>query len=35
MYLGWIWLAKKEETKQRRMTEAIRLLEKRQKLGLK
>jgi uncharacterized protein YdeI (YjbR/CyaY-like superfamily) len=35
MYLGWIWLAKKEETKQRRMTEAIRLLEKKQKLGLK
>ena len=35
MYLGWIWLAKKEETKQRRMREAIRLLEKRQKLGLK
>jgi uncharacterized protein YdeI (YjbR/CyaY-like superfamily) len=35
MYLGWIWVAKKEETKQRRMTEAIRLLEKKQKLGLK
>jgi uncharacterized protein YdeI (YjbR/CyaY-like superfamily) len=35
MYLGWIWVAKKEETRQRRMTEAIRLLEKKQKLGLK
>jgi uncharacterized protein YdeI (YjbR/CyaY-like superfamily) len=35
MYLGWIWLAKKEETKERRMREAIQLLEKRQKLGLK
>jgi len=35
MYLGWIWLAKKEETKERRMKEAIRLLEKGQKLGLK
>jgi len=35
MYLGWIWLAKKEETKQRRMKEAIRLLSARQKLGLK
>jgi uncharacterized protein YdeI (YjbR/CyaY-like superfamily) len=35
MYLGWIWVAKKDETKQRRMKEAIRLLSKRQKLGLK
>jgi uncharacterized protein YdeI (YjbR/CyaY-like superfamily) len=35
MYLGWIWVAKKEETKQRRMKEAIRLLENGQKLGLK
>ena len=35
MYLGWIWIAKKEETKQRRMKEAIRLLERKQKLGLK
>jgi uncharacterized protein YdeI (YjbR/CyaY-like superfamily) len=35
MYLGWIWMAKKEETKQRRMKEAIRLLENGQKLGLK
>jgi uncharacterized protein YdeI (YjbR/CyaY-like superfamily) len=35
MYLGWIWLAKKEETKQRRLKEAIRLLSAKQKLGLK
>jgi uncharacterized protein YdeI (YjbR/CyaY-like superfamily) len=35
MYLGWIWVAKKDETKQRRMKEAIRLLSKKQKLGLK
>jgi uncharacterized protein YdeI (YjbR/CyaY-like superfamily) len=35
MYLGWIWLAKKEETRERRLKEAIRLLEKGQKLGLK
>jgi uncharacterized protein YdeI (YjbR/CyaY-like superfamily) len=32
---GWIFLAKQEETKQRRMSEVIRLLEKKQKLGLK
>jgi uncharacterized protein YdeI (YjbR/CyaY-like superfamily) len=32
---GWIYLAKQEETKERRMREAIRLLEKKQKLGLK
>jgi uncharacterized protein YdeI (YjbR/CyaY-like superfamily) len=32
---GWIYLAKQEETRQRRMREAIRLLEKKQKLGLK
>jgi uncharacterized protein YdeI (YjbR/CyaY-like superfamily) len=35
MYLGWIWLAKREETKQRRMRAAIRLLSSRKKLGLK
>jgi uncharacterized protein YdeI (YjbR/CyaY-like superfamily) len=35
MYLGWIWVAKREETKERRMKEAIRLLERKQKLGLK
>ena len=35
MYMGWIWLAKREETKVRRMNEAIRLLEAKQKLGLK
>ena len=35
MYLGWIWLAKREETKQRRMKEAIRLLRTKRKLGLK
>jgi uncharacterized protein YdeI (YjbR/CyaY-like superfamily) len=34
-YLGWIWLAKKDETRERRLKEAIRLLEKGQKLGLK
>lgn len=35
MYMGWIWLAKRGETKQRRMNEAIRLLSAKQKLGLK
>jgi uncharacterized protein YdeI (YjbR/CyaY-like superfamily) len=35
MYFGWIHLAKREETKQRRLAEAIRLLSKKQKLGLK
>jgi uncharacterized protein YdeI (YjbR/CyaY-like superfamily) len=35
MYFGWIHLAKREETRQRRLREAIELLKKRQKLGLK
>jgi uncharacterized protein YdeI (YjbR/CyaY-like superfamily) len=35
MYFGWIHIAKREETKQRRLAEAIRLLSKKQKLGLK
>jgi uncharacterized protein YdeI (YjbR/CyaY-like superfamily) len=34
-YIGWIDTAKKEETKQRRLEEAIRLLSKGKKLGLK
>ena len=32
---GWIHIAKQEETKQRRLNEAIRLLSAKQKLGLK
>jgi len=32
---GWIHIAKQDETKQRRMKEAIRLLSAKQKLGLK
>jgi uncharacterized protein YdeI (YjbR/CyaY-like superfamily) len=35
MYYGWIHLAKRDETKQRRLAEAIALLTKKQKLGLK
>jgi uncharacterized protein YdeI (YjbR/CyaY-like superfamily) len=35
MFFGWISLAKKQETKDRRLQEAIRLLTRRQKLGLK
>ena len=35
MYFGWIHLAKREETKQRRLAEAIKRLSKKQKLGLK
>jgi uncharacterized protein YdeI (YjbR/CyaY-like superfamily) len=35
MYFGWIHLAKQPETRQRRLAEAIRLLVKNQKLGLK
>ncbi len=35
MYFGWIHLAKQDATKQRRLAEAIRLLTKKQKLGLK
>ena len=34
-YVGWIELAKREETKQKRIEEAIRVLEKGEKLGLK
>ena len=34
-YIGWIELAKREETKQKRIAEAVRLLEKGEKLGLK
>ena len=34
-HFGWIHIAKQKETKQRRMKEVIRLLEKKQKLGLK
>jgi len=34
-YIGWIYMAKRPETRQRRLEEAIRLLSKRQKLGLK
>jgi uncharacterized protein YdeI (YjbR/CyaY-like superfamily) len=35
LYMGWIWLAKRDETKERRLKEAIRLLSSKQKLGLK
>ena len=34
-YIGWISAAKKEETRQRRIQEAIVMLEKNEKLGLK
>jgi len=34
-YVGWITSAKREETRKRRLAEAIRLLEKSQKLGMK
>jgi uncharacterized protein YdeI (YjbR/CyaY-like superfamily) len=35
MYFGWIYIAKRDETKQRRIAEAIRLLSRKQKLGMK
>ena len=35
MYFGWISSAKQETTRERRLAEAIRLLSKKQKLGLK
>jgi uncharacterized protein YdeI (YjbR/CyaY-like superfamily) len=34
-YVGWITSAKREETRRRRLAEAIRLLEKDEKLGMK
>ncbi len=34
-YLGWILSAKKSETRERRLTEALQLLEKGEKLGMK
>jgi uncharacterized protein YdeI (YjbR/CyaY-like superfamily) len=34
-YVGWIESAKRDETKARRLEEAIRLLKARQPLGLK
>jgi uncharacterized protein YdeI (YjbR/CyaY-like superfamily) len=34
-FVGWVTMAKKDETRQRRLLEAIRLLEKNEKLGLK
>jgi len=34
-YLGWIDAAKREETKTRRLAEAVRLLKRGEKLGLK
>lgn len=34
-YIGWVTSAKKEETRRRRLAEAIELLEKNKKLGLK
>ena len=34
-YVGWISSAKREETRKRRLMEAIRLLEKNEKLGMK
>lgn len=34
-YVGWIDSAKKEETRRRRLAEAIRLLERNEKLGMK
>jgi len=35
MYFGWIYIAKQQATRERRLREAIRLLSKKQKLGLK
>ncbi|HVZ23274.1 MAG TPA: YdeI/OmpD-associated family protein [Vicinamibacterales bacterium] len=35
MYFGWIHMAKKDGTRKRRLAEAIKLLSKKQKLGLK
>ena len=35
MYFGWISLAKQQATRQRRLAEAIKLLSRKQKLGLK
>jgi uncharacterized protein YdeI (YjbR/CyaY-like superfamily) len=35
LYMGWIYIAKQEETKQRRLKEAIRLLSAKQKFGLR
>ena len=35
LYVGWIDAAKREETRQRRLEEAVALLEQNQKLGLK
>ena len=35
MYFGWIYVAKQQATRERRLREAIRLLSKKQKLGLK
>jgi uncharacterized protein YdeI (YjbR/CyaY-like superfamily) len=34
-YIGWIMDAKREETRQRRLREAVSLLEQNKKLGLK
>ena len=34
-FIGWVTMAKKEETRRRRLLEAIRLLEQNEKLGLK
>jgi uncharacterized protein YdeI (YjbR/CyaY-like superfamily) len=34
-YLGWITMAKREETREKRIKESIQLLNKKQKLGLK
>jgi len=34
-YIGWITSAKREETRERRLAEAIRLLEQNEKLGMK
>jgi uncharacterized protein YdeI (YjbR/CyaY-like superfamily) len=34
-FLGWVTMAKKEDTRQRRLLEVIRLLEQNKKLGLK
>ena len=35
LYVGWIHSAKREETRQRRLSEAVSLLARGQKLGLK
>jgi len=34
-YIGWITSAKKEETRKRRLTEVIEILERNRKLGMK